>query len=235
MLGDRSRMNNTLTYRSPEFAGVQIYAQYSLEAEGQEEVHSGANQRYAALGATYNLGAFSTGLVVDTMMNARDTKTNTEDSLGISWGASYDLGVTKPMILVQYGKNENALGGFEAGDVYDGTLLSDEGLKGYAIAIGAVTPLFGGNLYTTVNYTDGETEADTSFGSGTTVNAIRTADVERWGVAVGYDYPLSKRTKLYGFAAYNEGELKSHGVRDNTTIKTEQTDMEAGVGLIHYF
>lgn len=86
---------------------------------------------------------------------------------------------------------------FEAGDVYDGTLLSDEGLKGYAIAIGAVTPLFGGNLYTTVNYTDGETEADTSFGSGTTVNAIRTADVERWGVAVGYDYPLSKRTNLW--------------------------------------
>lgn len=45
----------------------------------------------------------------------------------------------------------------------------------------------------------------------------------------------SASAPIYGFAAYNEGELKSHGVRDNTTIKTEQTDMEAGVGLIHYF
>ena len=32
MLGDRSRMNNTLTYRSPEFAGVQIYAQFWRES-----------------------------------------------------------------------------------------------------------------------------------------------------------------------------------------------------------
>ena len=234
MLGDRNRMDNTITYRSPEFAGVQVFAQYSLQADGAENEHTGMNQRYAGLGATYNLGAFSTGLVVDTVMNAR-TETNTEDSLGISWGASYDFGFTKPMILVQYGKNENSLGGFETADVYEGTIFSDEGLKGYAIAIGAVTPVFGGNLYTAVNYTDGETEADTSFGTATNISVVRTADIQRWGVAVGYDYPLSKRTKLYGFAAYNEGELKSSGVRDHQTVKYEETDIEAGVGLIHYF
>ena len=234
MLGDRDRMDNTITYRSPEFAGVQVFAQYSLQADGAENEHTGMNQRYAGLGATYNLGAFSTGLVVDSVMNAR-TETNTEDSLGISWGASYDFGFTKPMILVQYGKNENSLGGFETADVYEGTIFSDEGLKGYAIAIGAVTPVFGGNLYTAVNYTDGETEADTSFGTATNISAVRTADIQRWGVAVGYDYPLSKRTKLYGFAAYNEGELKSSGVRDHQTVKYEETDIEAGVGLIHYF
>ena len=59
MLGDRGRMNNTLTYRSPEFAGVQIFAQYSLEADAQEDEQSGNNKRYAALGASYNPGAFS--------------------------------------------------------------------------------------------------------------------------------------------------------------------------------
>lgn len=234
MIGDRDRFNNTITYRSPEFAGVQVYAQYSLAADADEDDQSRNNKRYAGLGATYKLGAFSTGLVVDTIMN-KAASTNTEDSLGISWGASYDLGFTKPMIMVQYGKNEQKLGGFEAADVYKDTVLSDEGMKGYAIAIGAITPLFGGNLYTVANYTDGETEADTSFGTATAVSAIRTADIQRWGISVGYDYPLSKRTKLYGFAAYNDGELKSTGVRDHQTVKYEETDIEAGFGLIHYF
>ena len=255
MIGDRDRFNNTLTYRSPEFAGVQVYAQYSLEAAGQEDDQSGNNKRYAALGATYKLGAFSTALVVDSIMNGNDDDSNnTEDSLGVSWGASYDLGVTKPMILVQYGKNENKLGGFTTADFFDGFYGSDkfraaenEGLKGYAISLGTVTPLFGGNLYASVNYMDGEFEstfgnefkgADDKWGAGN--EYMYNGDVERWGVAVGYDYPLSKRTKVYGFAAYNEGELKgsetsSANAAYRHDAKLEQTDIEAGVGLIHYF
>lgn len=252
MLGDRGRMNNTLTYRSPEFAGFQVFAQYSLDADGQEDEHSGVNKRYAGLGASYKLGAFSTGLVVDTTMNGRDDNTNnTEDSLGVSWGASYDLGVTKPMILVQYGKNENKLGGFTGNEFFDGFFGSDqyragdnEGLKGFAIELGAVTPLFGGNLYTSVNYTDGEYDSavgvEKKVGEKWVVDGrdlSYTGDIQRWGVAVGYDYPLSKRTKVYGFAAYNEGELKGtetlNGV--DKSAKLEQTDIEAGVGLIHYF
>lgn len=258
MLGDRDRFNNTITYRSPEFAGVQVFAQYSLDADGQEDEKSGKNKRYAALGATYNLGAFSTGLVVDTIMNGRDDPTkNTEDSLGISWGASYDLGVTKPMILVQYGKNENKLAGFSntdfnyTDDAGAGRAWDNEGLKGFAIGLGAITPLFGGNLYTTVQYADGELDGDllaqeAGFKDGTTtpdwgvVEEYRySGDVQRWGVTVGYDYPLSKRTKVYAFAAYNEGEFKytEYAVADDTTLsgKEKQKDIEAGFGLIHYF
>ena len=72
MLGDRDRMDNTLTYRSPEFAGFQVFAQYSLQADGSEDEHTSMNKRYAGLGASYNIGAFSTGLVVDTVMNGRE-------------------------------------------------------------------------------------------------------------------------------------------------------------------
>ena len=255
MLGDRSRWNNTITYRSPEFAGVQVYAQYSFDADGQEDVHTGVNKRYAALGATYKLGAFSTALAVDTIMNGRDDATrNTEDSLGVSWGASYDLGVTKPMIMVQYGKNENNLGGWSATEYFEDYAQTDGGqylgnnggMKGYAVVLGAVTPLLGGNLYTAVNFTDGETDGDVHYGytSGGVANyeqpRVMTADIQRWGVAVGYDYPLSKRTKLYGFASYSEGEMDRHETGStNATAeynnKIEETTIEAGVGLIHYF
>lgn len=250
MIGDRDRFNNTLTYRSPEFAGAQVFVQYSLDADGQEDEHTGVNKRYAALGATYNLGAFSTGLVVDSIMNGRDDATrNSEDSLGISWGASYDLGVTKPMIMVQYGKNENTLGGWsgtryfddEFADTSSGQFLgNNEGLKGYAISLGAVTPLFGGNLYTSVNFTDAETDGDVHYGYKTNfeTDRVMTADIQRWGVAVGYDYPLSKRTKVYGFVAYNEGELDRTETKagvETINDKVKEQDTEVGVGLVHYF
>lgn len=247
MVGDRDRFNNTLTYRSPEFAGVQVYAQYSLAADADEDDQSTKNKRYAGLGATYKLGAFSTGIVVDTIMN-KSTEANTEDSLGVSWGASYDFGVTKPMILVQYGKNENKLGGFGVSDLYyfrdNMRNLTNEGLTGYGVTLGAITPLLGGNLYTSVSYTDGEFDGDATsqrlvgekWESST---RVYDGDIQRWGIAVGYDYPLSKRTKLYGFAAYNEGEIKGNQAGgldgDPTSGKLEQTDIEAGVGLIHYF
>lgn len=247
MVGDRDRFNNTLTYRSPEFAGVQVYAQYSLAADADEDDQSTKNKRYAGLGATYKLGAFSTGIVVDTIMN-KSTEANTEDSLGVSWGASYDFGVTKPMILVQYGKNENKLGGFGVSDLYyfrdNMRNLTNEGLTGYGVTLGAITPLLGGNLYTSVSYTDGEFDGDATsqrlYGEKwVSSTRVYDGDIQRWGIAVGYDYPLSKRTKLYGFAAYNEGEIKGNqaggNAGDPTSGKLEQTDIEAGVGLIHYF
>lgn len=252
MIGDRDRFDNTVTYRSPEFAGAQVFAQYSFQADGAEDDQTTHNKRYAGLGATYKLGAFSTGIVVDTIMNkatgADSTEANTEDSLGVSWGASYDLGVTKPMILVQYGKNETTLGGFGAGDLYyfedNIRNFTNEGITGYAVSLGAVTPLFGGNLYTSVSYTDGEFEGDATsqwYDAGNkkwlASDRVYDGDIQRWGIAVGYDYPLSKRTKVYGFAAYNEGELKGTETLNgkDTSGKLEQTDIEAGVGLIHYF
>lgn len=253
MLGDRDRFDNSITYVSPEFAGFTVSAQYSLKTAGAEADHSSLNKRYAALGATYNLGAFSTGLVVDTIMNgAKDDSYNTEDSLGVSWGASFDLGVTKPMVLVQYGKNENKLGGFNFAQMLKDYGDEDHpyaasrngGLKGYAVALGAVTPILGGNLYTAVNYTDGELDGR-AYGVDFTDDkrgdelGYATADVKRWGFAAGYDYPLSKRTKVYGFAAYNQGEAKASlydmkGQPGNSG-KFREKDTEVGFGMVHFF
>lgn len=253
MLGDRDRFDNSITYVSPEFAGLTVSAQYSLKTAGAEADHSSLNKRYAALGATYNLGAFSTGLVVDTIMNgAKDDSYNTEDSLGVSWGASFDLGVTKPMVLVQYGKNENKLGGFNFAQMLKDYGDEDHpyaasrngGLKGYAVALGAVTPILGGNLYTAVNYTDGELDGraygvDFKDDKRGDELGYATADVKRWGFAAGYDYPLSKRTKVYGYAAFNQGELKgtfhdTKGAAQNSGKSTEK-DTEVGFGMVHFF
>ncbi|MFR1631297.1 MAG: porin, partial [Sutterella wadsworthensis] len=79
-LGDRDRMDNTVTYVTPKFGGLTAYAQYSFNANGAEDAQSSLNKRCAGLGLKYDLGAFSTGLVVDTVMN--------KVHLGSPWNAA---------------------------------------------------------------------------------------------------------------------------------------------------
>lgn len=245
-LGDRDRMDNTVTYVTPSFGGLTAYAQYSFNAEGAESDQSSLNKRYAGLGLKYDLGAFSTGLVVDTVMN-KSTNTNAEDSLGVSWGASYDFGVAKVLGFAQYGKNENKLGGFVGSDAWitgreadkGGAAIVDheEGVKGYALALGVAVPAFGGTALAQVNYVDGESEGVIAMretgNDGHT--QFRTAEFNRWGLAAAYEYPLSKRTKVYGFAGYNEGTIDSTGTKVVETTSTKTKTAEVGAGLVHVF
>lgn len=180
-LGDRDRMDNTVTYVTPKFGGLTAYAQYSFNANGAEDAQSSLNKRCAGLGLKYDLGAFSTGLVVDTVMN-KGTDANSEDSLGVSWGASYDFGVAKVLGFAQ------------------------------------------------VNYVDGESEGVINM-----TTQERTAEFDRWGLAAAYEYPLSKRTKVYGFAGYNEGSIDSTGKNDHVTVMTKTKTAEGGFGLVHKF
>lgn len=250
-LSDRDRMDNTVTYVTPSFAGVKVYAQYSFNRNGQEAAgNERNNDRYAGLGAKYELGAFSTGLVVDTVLNAANTPANSEDSLGVTWGASYDFGVAKVYGMAQYGKNENKLGGYSTSLLNDDDgagnttkVLSDEGLEGYALTLGVTAPVAGGTVFAQANYTDGQTSSDVvvKLTSGSSTSSVNVdADITRWGVAAGYSYPFSKRTYVYTYAAYNEGKAdltaKLAGKPDTSgSLKVKDKVGEFGLGLVHSF
>lgn len=248
-LSDRDRMDNTVTYVTPSFAGVKVYAQYSFNRSGQEAAgNERNNDRYAALGAKYELGAFSTGLVVDTVLNRNGTDANSEDSLGVTWGASYDFGVAKVYGMAQYGKNENKLGGYSTSLLNDDDgagnttkVLSDEGLEGYALTLGVTAPVAGGTVFAQANYTDGQTSSDVvvKLTSGSSTPSVNVdADITRWGVAAGYSYPFSKRTYVYTYAAYNEGKAdltaKLAGKPDTSGSLKDKVG-EFGLGLVHSF
>lgn len=67
-LGQSDRFDNMITYKSPTFAGVTVYAQASLQktASTTEVEGSSDTDRYYALGATGNWGALSSALVFST-------------------------------------------------------------------------------------------------------------------------------------------------------------------------
>lgn len=221
-LSDRDRQDNTITYVTPNFSGVKAYLQYSFNRAYQETAgNERLNDRYAGFGLKYDNAAFSTGLVIDSVLN-KSSATNTKDSFGVTWGASYDFGVAKVVGMVQYGKNENSLGGYSIVDLSGGsTTAKGEGLEGYALTLGASAPALGGTFYAQVNYVDGEQSGD---------NVLFQGDVKRYGAAVGYSYPFSKRTFVYTFGAYSQGKLE---LEDTPEVKDKRG--EFGFGLVHKF
>ena len=125
MLADRDRMDNTVTYVSPDIYGLKIHAQYSMgtsAAKGEKtrtqvENESSTN-RYFALGASYRLEALEVYGLVD-YVNKASYSDNTQDSLAhhgkdqytVTLGGNYDFDVAKVYFAAQYFDNATEVGG----------------------------------------------------------------------------------------------------------------------------
>ena len=213
-LGQNSRLANAVAYKSPKFEGFQAHAMYA-NGEGDEFSHEG--DRYYALGATYDAGAFSATLVAS-YKDLGDTApadavegdypcqdvaavehAKGEETKAITAGVSYDFGVTKALVAAQY---------------FDNVVHDDYGtVDGYGVTVGAVTPVMGGTLKTQFGFMKAEDAADSS------------KEYKAYDLAAAYYYSFSKRTQVYGVVGYN--------VKDNKA--TEVQTLNVGAGLIHNF
>ena len=213
--GTKSRMDNTITYQSPSFAGVTVLAQASLKTESVTDTNtahvegSSDTDRYYGLGVKFNAGALNAGIVGGVSDYSRlDVHAADEDNgYAVAGYVNYDFGMIKPMFAVQYWN-----GGVESGTP-SGAFKDTEG---YGLVIGATAPVLGGTLKATAGWNDFEDAKDTD------------TDYNNWMVGVGYEYSLSKRTSVYTAAGYKEAKTKT------ATTKTEKTT-EVMVGLVHKF
>lgn len=231
--GTGSRMDNTVTYQSPSFAGLTVYAQASLKkdscdpalAEYEDDADlnykegSSDAERYYALGAKFSAEGLNAGLVFSTTDYSRNdvTKANDDNGYVVSGFVNYDFGMVKPMLAAQY---------WDGGDKLTHTYDEDEGgykdaakgTKGYGIVIGATAPVLGGTLKVTGGWNDFEDTADNS-----------STDYNNWMIGAGYEYKISKRTMIYTAAGYSEAKTK----KTTGTTKTKTTEVMAG--LVHTF
>lgn len=218
-LGLGDRMDNTLTYQSPKFAGVTVLALASLKKSNvndkgvaiETEEGSSDADRYYALGVTYGAGALNAGLVYSqTDWNRTELKdqTNDDNQTVVSAFANYDFGMVKPMVAVQY---------FDGGKDVDvaNTALN----KGYGFVVGGTAPLVGGTLKVQLGWNDYE---DVKTGATEGNNII---------TGVGYEYPLSKRTFVYGGAGYymDSYDKVDVGHDDKASVAA------VNAGLVHKF
>ena len=237
-LGQSDRFDNMITYKSPTFAGVTVYAQASLQKDsastGEIEGSSDAD-RYYALGATGNWGALSSALTFSTTDYKRTwvNETGHEDegredmSKVVTGYVAYDFGMIKPMLSAQYFDDVKGV----TWDMSEGAkktyeYLADYSKKGYGVMLGATAPLAGGTAYAMVGYNDFEATEDIQELGG-------KAEFDTINFGIGYQYPLSKRTYVYTAAGYTKlsGELKTEGEKFDADTKTT----EVVAGIVHNF
>ena len=245
--GVSDRYDNMITYKSPKFAGLTLVAQASLGKDTSDNTEEGGHlaDRYYAVGLGADYGALKGGLTFSMQdyggISGRKDGTgagtqiadgfyNDSDGYTVTAFGAYDFGVTKVSLGAQYFDNVaqvrgsrkgavNATGGFEWEDV-------DFGVTGYGVILGAITPIAGGNLYTSLGYADYEA-ADLEKGS-----VDDKADCKVYGVGVGYQYPLSKRTYVYTAASYTH-ETSNEGTANAKDLDSDVT--EVMMGLVHNF
>ena len=222
------RMDNSVTYKTPTCAGFNVLAQYSFKKDNESEEYkdnregSSAVDRQYALGASFTAGdLYLTGIVTQTNLQSLGKK-DVEDPLTVSLGGNYDFGVAKLYVATQYFKDSDL--SVKQIDRYDGksnkTGCQDASqFDGFGLSVGADVPAFGGTAKVLVGYMDAEDQSTAA------------QDVQRYTFSVGYEYPLSKRTFVYGGAGYymDSYDKVDVGHDDKASVAA------VNAGLVHKF
>lgn len=232
-----TRMDNMVYYKTPNFAGVEVWVLYGMgdEADGVEENESTADRYYGAA-VTYNNGGLSLYGAVD-MINKATFGTNKhgdtkDDQITVTAAVNYDCGFAKSYLGVHWFDNAMGVGGSDLSDTW--TYMSNVpkgnpavtgfgNADGWSVMAGVDVPMGGGKLKTTVGYMDASADQEQD-------NAASTDwDLKRFMVGAGYEYYLSKRTTIYAGAGY---------ISDNVDQGKEGYDpswVQVVTGLKHKF
>lgn len=222
------RMDNSVTYKTPTFAGFNVLAQYSFKKDNESEEYkdnregSSAVDRQYALGASFTAGdLYLTGIVTQTNLQSLGQK-DVEDPLTVSLGGNYNFGVAKLYVATQYFKDSDL--SVKQIDRHDkdsnktGCQHASQ-FDGFGLSVGADVPAFGGTAKVLVGYMDAEDQSTAA------------QDVQRYTFSVGYEYPLSKRTFVYGGAGYymDSYDKVDVGHDDKASVAA------VNAGLVHKF
>lgn len=222
---------NMIAYETPDFAGFKLFAQYGMGSNDNENESS--SDRFYSLGVTYNNGPFAGYLAVDSI-NYKTAKFGTgeypnngddiDDSLTVTFGGNYDFEVVKLFAGAQYFdeiKLSNMKGAVNFEDADSGIATK---MKGWSLGVSGSIPVAGGNVLVGAAYLDAEA-------ADSVKDATKNDELTRWIVSAGYDYPLSKRTNVYGILTYNQDSIDS----DNKASERDPSVFGVMVGLRHKF
>ena len=229
-----TRFDNTITYMTPSFAGLTVYAQYSMDTNGADEVgveNESSSDRYYGIGAKFVAGGLTLVGVVDSINYAtvgdNAVVQDMDDALTVTIGGNYDFQVAKVYFGGQYFDNAKAVatnnvtvdGVNKKVVIGKGYELGILGAEGWGLGLGVGVPVMGGTASAYAGYLDADSVDDSD------------ASLKRFTGAVGYSYTFSKRTSMYSTLSYTKDEYKANGTAD----KVKPTSVEAIVGLIHKF
>lgn len=229
---DWTRVDNAISYVTPTFAGLTGYAMYSLKKDGKKdgEESKAESDRYASLALRYQNGNLEAIMVADmTMYGSVDsegaTLADVDNGYTVTFGGNYSFSNgLKLLAFAQYFDDQYLNANARAGVTLDGVMhVTNDGgygyVSGYGLSLGMNYPIGEGTLKGQVAYRDMDNTDDVDF--------------NRWYVALGYDYPLSKRTNLFAMTGFTQEKVETN--KPNEKNEATPYGYELSVGIVHRF
>lgn len=239
------RVDNAVLYSSPTFGGFKFGAGYTFNGFGGEGAGSGNNNRGWFFGASFASGPFFAAATYD-IIDVIDTgvaggaaaprlPTGASDQRMLQLGATFDLKFLK--LHAGYAKEDSVwlTTGF--------ALQPDAGADADAWMGGITVPLGGGSLLGSYQKRLGDSvnvclSATVAGACPAASVQNRERDVRVW--AVGYTYPLSRRTNLYATYSDRDEELlfSTAGVPTSGRVDQQRPAVDRKqytVGVRHLF
>lgn len=194
-----ARHDNMIHYISPSFSGLRFHAQYSFKSanDNTEEGTSDTN-RWWAVGATLQGDRYYLAAAVDCLdaaeKAANEKATYGHDAYKALIGGHYAFDAFKLYGTLQYMKNMPWIGGYSTKEVAPmalGQTTPQMGFEAWAVSTGVDFKYAGGTVKTSVAYADVKNQ-----------NLDEQNKMSRLNLGLGYIYPLSKRTSIYGIGGY---------------------------------
>ena len=218
VFGGSGLWDNTIAYETHDFAGFKVFAQYGMGNavdENNSVENESTSDRYYAIGASYANGPLNLYLAVDSINYATAGKaisngSDIDDAWTVRLGGNYDFEVVQIFAGAAYFDEAQlstfAGAGTDWAKAYLGSADSLK-IKGWSLGVSGSIPAAGGKVLVGAAYMDAEA-ADSME------STYKDAEVSRWIVSAGYDYPLSKRTDVYGVVTYNQDSMDKIGAKD---------------------
>lgn len=215
-------VDNAVTYLTPKFGGLDVVFQYSFGADTQSDAYkdgmegkSSVERMYAGAvryqNSTVLVSAGVEGINQDQPSADRN---GLDDALSFNLGGSYDAGFAKFYVYSQVFQNYA-----KAAKV---TMFSiSSGVDGYGVNLGFETKALGGTVKASFGWGDFEG----SHADNLTMKTYQTA--------LGYNYPLSRRTTLYTAAGWIHNDFSDDYAAAKPTAV--ENDYEWICGITHKF
>ena len=210
-----TRMDNVVYYKSPNFAGAEVWVMYGMGSNDSEN-ESGSDRYYAAA-VTYNNGGLSLYGAVDVLNKQTwdngPVPGHGKDQITVTAAVNYDCGYAKSYLGVHWFDNAKAVGsssekGAWSRMFYEHGKFRYGDTTGWSVMAGVDVPVGGGLVKTSFGYLDASSDAYNQVS-----NREVDKDFSRFMAAAGYEYYLSKRTTLYAGAGYIQDSVANSDPR----------------------
>lgn len=185
------RYNNSVIYITPKFAGIQARAMYSNGTVKDEDKWR-KNNHYYGLGAVYTGKALTLTGILENIDH--DDVSNMKSTQFYTFGVAYNFGSFNTQFLYQYARNARQAGFDGLGNIQEDLAAAKKGANQNAFSLGLGIPCAGGDFNLQATYGFGKVESDELKSNENKYNIF--------SAAASYVYPISKRTKVYGYAGY---------------------------------